>query len=104
MLAGFLEPVRPGNRAIDDSAGAGAVKPAAQRAAHPLVDTVRGLDGQLGFVSRLVDSAFGQVCLGPSEPGRYYVLRLAGRCRVGDGAVEGTPDVGLAAARMDRAD
>jgi hypothetical protein len=45
VLAGFLEPVRLGNRAIDDSAGAGAVEPAAQRAAHPLVDTVRGIGG-----------------------------------------------------------
>ena len=55
-------------------------------------------------MSRLVNSAFGQVCLGPGEPGRYYVLRLAGWRRVGDRAVEGAPDVRLAAARMDHAD
>ena len=63
MLAGFLEPVWLGNRTIDDSVGAGAVKPAAQRAAHPLVDVVRRIGGQLGFLSRLVNSTFGQKCL-----------------------------------------
>jgi hypothetical protein len=68
-----------------------------------LVDVVRGIGGQLGFVSRLVNSTFGQQCLGPSEPGRYYVLWLSGRCRVGDRAVEGAPDLRLAAAGMDHA-
>ena len=55
-------------------------------------------------MSRLVNSTFGQECLGPSEPGRYYVLRLSGRCRVGDCAVKGAPDLRLAAARVDHAD
>jgi hypothetical protein len=58
VLAGLLEPVWLGNRAISKSIGSGAGNPAAQRAPHPLVDAVPGIGGQRGFVTRLVNSTF----------------------------------------------
>ena len=58
----------------------------------------------MSYAASAANSASGQECLGPGEPGRYYVLWLSGRCRIGERTVEGTPDLRLAAARMDHTD
>ena len=86
-VARFLQPVGLGDRAVDDPAGAGAVKPAAERAARPRIKVTGGVRGQLGFLPGFADPAFGQECLSPSEPGWHQILGLAGRRGVRDRAV-----------------